>query len=182
MVAAFAAALLLAPGEARTQQGLPDAMADAGTDSVELVDRVAAVVADTAILVSAIQQEIVRQQSQGLQVPQDPAAIDSLARATLDRMIDETLLLQRAKREGVEVGDQEVDAAVEEQFNRIRSTFDSDQDFRDAVESAGMNMFQFRQMWRRQIRANLLRQRFQQQLLSGSELPPATVTEEEIRR
>lgn len=180
--AALAAALLLAPLGAQAQQDLPGALADAGADSVQLVDRVAAVVADTAILVSAIQQEIVRQQAQGLQVPQDPAAIDSLARATLDRMIDETLLLQRAKREGVQVSDQEVDAAVQEQFSRIRSTFDSDQAFRDAVESAGMNMFQFRQMWRRQIRANLLRQRFRQQLLQGSELPPATVTDEEIRR
>lgn len=180
--AALAAALLLAPIGAQAQQDLPGALADSGADSVQLVDRVAAVVADTAILLSAIQQEIVRQQAQGLQVPQDPAAIDSLARATLDRMIDETLLLQRAKREGVQVSDQEVDAAVQEQFNRIRSTFDSDQAFRDAVESAGMNMFQFRQMWRRQIRANLLRQRFRQQLLSGSELPPATVTDEEIRR
>ena len=182
LVAGLAAALLPAGHTpAAAQERLPGPPAATGADSVQLLDRVAAVVADTAILVSEIQQEILRQQSQGLTIPRDPVARDSLVQATLDRMIDETLLLQRAKQQGIRVSEQDVDAAVQEQFNRIRSNFQSDQAFREAVESSGMNMFQFRQMWRREIRADLLRRQFQQQLLSSNALPAATVTDEEVR-
>lgn len=180
--AAILVPLILLAAPASSQENLPGRLAGSDADSVQLLDRVAAVVGDTAILVSEVQQEILRQRSQGLQLPQSPAAMDSLVRATLDRMIDETLLLERAKQEGVQVNEQDIDAAVQEQFSRIRSNFESDEAFRQAVESAGMNMFQFRQMWRRQIRADLMRRRFQQQLLSGNALPAATVTDAEVRR
>lgn len=176
--------LLIAPAApASAQENLPGRLADSDADSVQLLDRVAAVVGDTAILVSEVQQELIRQEAQGRSLPRrDPVAMDSIARATLDRMIDETLLLERAKQEGVQVNEQDVDAAVQEQFNRIRSNFQSDEVFRQAVENSGMNMFQFRQMWRRQIRADLMRRRFQQQLLSSNALPAATVTDQEVRR
>lgn len=175
--------------EADTADRAPDRDRSAAEDraavfsrdpDTQLVDRVAAVVGDTAVLLSEVREEILRARSQGLEVPSDPAARDSLMRQVLNNLIEERMLLQEAQRSGIAVSDAQLDQAVEQQFERIRSNFPSIEAFRRAVEETGQNMYQYRQMLRAEARKTLMIQRFIEE--NQGRLPPIAVDEEEIRK
>ncbi len=151
-------------------------------DGDQTVDRVVAVVGDTAILLSEVREEAFNRQQQGQQIPQDPAAQDSFYRAAMQSLIDQRLLLEAAEERGVTVSDQQVDQLFQDRFGSIQSRFPSQEAFRQEVEQTGQNMFQFRQTIRSQARRDLIIQRLRQQLRQEDELPPAEVSEEEIRR
>lgn len=162
------------PGDDRSRQ-----MA-AVDPSSEMVDRIVAVVGDTALLMSEIQQELVRRQAQGAELPQDPAVRDSLMRSIVDQLVEQLVLLNGARSGGVQIPQAEVDRVVESRFQEIRDRFPSTTAFRNAVEQSGQNMFQFRQNLRERTRTEMTIQRFIQQ--RSSELPPSPISEEEIRR
>lgn len=180
LVAAIAAASGAAalPAAAQTP-GAPPAGVPEGA---EFVDGIAAVVGDTAILYSELRQEFFRLQASGRTLP-PPGTEEwrSLARQILERTADQLILLQQAKRAGITVPEDRVDAATEQQFQQVRSQFSSDEEMAAAVESSGMNMFQYRQMLRSQARAQLLFQAFQGELVRSGALPRVTVTEREAR-
>lgn len=162
-----------------TEPALPGGTAEG--DSLQLVDRVVAVVGDTAILLSEVRQEFVRLQAQGVEIP--PAGTpqhDALADRILSAMIDRYLLLDQAKRADISVTDDEVERETERRFQQVRSNFPSPEAFQEAVEESGQNMFQYRQNLRAEARAEMLLQRFRGQLEAGGRMPPARVTEEEI--
>lgn len=151
-------------------------------DSLGLVDRIIAVVGDTAILRSELREELLRLQAQGVQMPAPgtPAFEDAL-RQILASMIDRMILLQRAKRvPDLVVNEDEVEAMVDERVAEVRAQFPSDEALQQEVERSGMNMFQYRQMLRAQARAERLLTRFRSRLADSGELPPVAVTEEEI--
>lgn len=148
---------------------------------VQLVDRVVAVVGDTAVLLSEVQEQVLRMRQQGMQLPSDPAARDSVFRSALQSVVEERMLLEAAHEAGVEVSGDQVEQVVEDRMSRMRSNFPSDEAFRSAVENTGQNMFQFRQMLRATARADLTIERFRQQLMESGDLPSANVTDAEIR-
>lgn len=159
----------------------PELGSATGGDSIQVVDRVVAVAGDSAILLSELQEQIFRLRQQGEKIPTDPVARDSLVKATLQDMIDRMLLVQRAQQEGVTVSDDQVQQAVQTQFDRIRSGFQSDEAFRQAVEQTGQNMYQYRQMLQQQARQELMLSRFRSQLVTDGGLPPAAVTDSAVR-
>jgi peptidyl-prolyl cis-trans isomerase SurA len=174
---ALAALLALAaPAAAQQPDGGPAA---AGREQV--VDRVVAVVGDTAITRSEVQEQVFRMRQQGMQLPQDPLARDSVLRSVVDQLVEETMLLEQAKRMGVSVPEQQVEQLANDRFSRRRSQFGSDEELRKAVESTGQNMFQFRQSIRSQAWADLTLNRLRQRLVDQNRLPPASVSEREIR-
>lgn len=175
-------ALLLADGLAVDLRGQQPAMPRAGDGGTQTVDRVVAVVADTAVLLSEVRQEVFRRQQRGAQVPEEPAARDSFYRAALQSLVDERMLLETAKERGVTVPDRQVEQLFQDRFSGMQSRFPSQEEFRQAVERSGQNMFQFRQMIRSQARKELIIETLRRQLQQSGDLPPAEVSEEEIRR
>lgn len=176
---AFVLAALLAlaaPAAAQQPDGGPAA---AGQE--QIVDRVVAVVGDTAITRSEVQEQVFRMRQQGMQLPEDPLARDSVLRSVVDQLVEETMLLEQAKRMGVSVPEQQVEQLANDRFSRRRSQFGSDEELRRAVESTGQNMFQFRQSIRSQAWADLTLNRLRQRLVDQNRLPPASVSEQEIR-
>lgn len=174
---ALAALLVLgAPAVAQQPGGGP-----AASGQGQLVDRVVAVVGDTAITRSEVQEQVFRMRQQGMQLPEDPMARDSVLRSVVDQLVEETMLLEQAKRMGVSVSEQRVEQLANDRFSRYRSSFDSDEELRKAVESSGQNMFQFREMLRSRAWADLTLNRFRQRLINENQLPPASVSEQEIR-
>lgn len=169
--------------EAGTPEGFPAAQEEPPRgDSLQLVDRVAAIVGDTAILLSEVRQEFVRLQAQGVEIPpQGTEAFDALTERMLAAMVDRYVLLIQAQREGIRVTDDELDRLTEERFQEIRRNFDSQEAFQRAVEESGQNMFQYRQMLQAEARAEILLQRYRGMLQGGGRMPPATVSEEEIQ-
>lgn len=167
----------------QTRQLTLDAPSFAAGDSLGLVDRIIAVVGDTAILRSEVEEELLRLEAQGANVP-DPETpeFESALRQILSSMVDRMILLQHAKRvPDLTVGDDEVERLVDERFAEVRAQFPSDEALRLEVEGSGMNMFQYRQMLRAQARAEILLSRFRSSLAQGGELPPVAVTEQEIQ-
>ncbi|MCK5489402.1 MAG: hypothetical protein KAI98_05420, partial [Gemmatimonadetes bacterium] len=66
-------------------------------DSIEIVDRIVAVVGDTAVLFSEIIESIVQLGAQGQEVPQiGTPEFDALATVTLTNLVDSRILLQKA--------------------------------------------------------------------------------------
>lgn len=153
----------------------------ASGEGPSVVDRVVAVVGDTSVLMTEVQEQIFRQRQQGMQIPEDPAGRDSVFNQVLQGLIEERMILEAAKEAGITVPEERVTQVVEDRFSQMRGRFPSDSAFRAAVEETGQNMFQFRQMLRAQARAELLQTSYRQQLVQSGELPSATVTEEEIR-
>ncbi len=159
--------------------GTPAATMPPPADSVELIDRLVAIVGDTAILLSEVREQLFQLQAQGIEMPNDPQGVDSLANATLQRMIEELMIVQQAEFAGIEVTEEELDDEVDRRFAAIRARFSSDQEMLDRVEASGQNMFQFRQLLRSQVRKDLLGQRYMRSRLA--EMPPIRITEQEIQ-
>lgn len=174
------AALLLPLGTlpAGAQQIGPAA---GGQEGPAVVDRIVAVVGDTSVLLTEVQQQLLRLRQQGVQIPDDPAGRDSVFQQALEGMIEERMIVEAAKEAGVSVPEQQLNQVVDDRFSQMRGRFPSDSAFRAAVEESGQNMFQFRQMLRDQARAEILQSNFRRQLIQNGELPAATVSEEEIR-
>jgi peptidyl-prolyl cis-trans isomerase SurA len=171
MKESFAAALVLLLASAGVG-------AQTVTDA-ELVDRVVAVVGDSVILESDVQEQIERRRAFGEAVPTDEAALEALKRQELDALINEMLILQAARRDSIiilpEDVQSQVNAAVAEQERRFggRAAFET------ALQREGLTLEQYRQT----VERNLRRSGLQRQYLAAvqRERRPPPVTEAEVR-
>ncbi len=168
------AMLLAAPGALRGQE------VAASPDSVELVDRVVAVVGDTVILYSEILEQALQLRAQGQSIP-DPgtAAFDTLGRQLLEGMVDNLVLLQKAEETEIRISPDQLDAETNRQFLAIRNGFQSPSAFEEAVQKSGRTVIQYRQFLRGQVRMQMMIGSYVQQ--TREQRPPVSVSEEEIR-
>lgn len=152
---------------------------DIAPDSIETVDRIVAVVGDTAILYSEIIESIVQAGAQGAEVPEiGTPAFDSLADQTLTNLIDSRILLQKAKESDLQVPPEQLDGETDRRFREIRNSFPSASEFQDAVTKSGRSLVQYRQWLRGQVRSQIIIDEFIR--ANRDNLPPVTVTEDEI--
>jgi len=160
-----------------------DAPPDLGQPAGELVDRVVAIVGDTAILLSELRQNFLQLEAAGESVPAEFSQDwYEAARVMIDRATDRLLLLQQAKRiPDLTVEESRIDAYTQQLYDNARSQFQTDEEMQQSVESSGMNMFQYRQMLRGEARAEVLLGFYESTLAQSGNLPPVVVTEEEIR-
>jgi parvulin-like peptidyl-prolyl isomerase len=157
----------------------PGPAAGIAPDSVELVDRIVAIVGDTAILASEVLETILQMGAQGAEIPQPgTAAYDSLAHTTLLDMVDNRILLQKAKEADIAVPDETLEGETDNRFRQIRNSFPSATDFQAAVTRSGRSLVQYRQWLRTQVRAQMMVEEFVRQ--SRENLPPVAVTDEDI--
>ncbi|MCZ0936648.1 MAG: peptidylprolyl isomerase [Gemmatimonadetes bacterium] len=181
----LAAALALGAPLAGLQENEP-----AAPDTVEAtefpsgvasLDRVVAVVGDTAILLSDIQVTLYQLQGAGARIPPEGSERwKTFADDVLEAMIDDLIYLQQARNAGVTVPEDRVTQMADEIFAERRSRFSSDEEMMLAVEETGMNMLQFRQMLRSQAQAEGMRQAYRFELEQRDDLPPVIVSEEEV--
>jgi peptidyl-prolyl cis-trans isomerase SurA len=150
-------------------------------DPSTLVDRVVAIVGDTAVLQSDLQEYILRLQiQQGIRIPQDPRQLENFLRQVLDQKINEMLFVIHAEREGITVTEAELNEVVDERIARARSQFSSEQEFQQALAAEGVTAPEYRIRITEQTRAELLTNRYLQ--MQVSQLQPVPVSEEEIRQ
>ena len=151
-------------------------------EGVEEADRIVAVVGDTAILLSELEIRLFELQSQGARIPQrDTPEWTDFARQVLVAEIDNIILLQQAKRAGLTPDAGRVDQMVEDEYQRRRQQFATDEEMMQAVEAAGMNMLQYRQMLRRASEAESLFMEYRFSLEQRTDLTPVLVTESEMQ-
>ncbi len=118
----------------------------------ELVDRIVAVVNDDVILLSELNSAIKPYlgKVENYNYPREKAEkiIYKIREDILGQLINEKLTDQQVEKSGLNVSDQEVDAAIErmKQANRL-----TDETFREAVREQGMSIKEYREHMREQI-------------------------------
>lgn len=158
---------------------LPAAAQTPFASGEQVVDRVVAVVGDTALLLSDVQTELQQMRASGAGFPDDPAEQERLFRQVLEQRVNDLVLLEAARAAGVVVRDEEVNQMVEEDVQTVRQRFGSDAAFEAALAEAGLTERSFRQTREESYRNRLVTERFVQSRLSRAPRPP--VTEEAIR-
>jgi peptidyl-prolyl cis-trans isomerase SurA len=141
-----------------------------GADST-LVDRVVAVVGDSVILASEVQERRLAFSTQGQTLTD---------RQVLNELIDQQLILQAAARDStLAIPAEELDARVDASVSEIRERFATDAAFQRALDEQGMTIDMLRTVQRDGLRAQLTQDLYMQRQLQ--EAPAVAVTEEEMR-
>ncbi len=142
------------------------------------IDRIVAVVGNEVILLSELTETvIVTAQQLNLSV-EDSVALEGLKRDMLDGMIEEKAILQRAKVEGIEISEDELNSEVEKDLNKVIARFSSRSEFEMLLASQGIDLFSYREQLRKEKEKVLLQRRFMQ----TSKMPHVRVSLEEARK
>jgi len=175
LVALLSLAALLRPLPAHGQR---QPLGLGGGDAT--VDRVAAIVGDSVILLSEIQERMLQLGAQGVELPERPAARDSLRDEILESLVNEQLIVQAAVEDTtVSVDEARIDEIVAQDLERRIQAFGNEPAMRSALAEQGMTMAIFREM----LRSDARRQQLQNQFLARRQqrLSSIPVTEGEMR-
>ena len=170
IAAAFAPIAAVAQIPAVTPNGVPPALP---------IDRVAAIVGDQALLWSDVITAINQRRAQGLQLPPDSAGQAALAKSVLGELVDEEILVQKAKEMKLEVTDADITAGVDRQIKQARSQFQSDEEYRAELRKAGLGT---PDEYRKGLIEQYRRQNLQQKAFAElrKQAKPVNVTDEEV--
>lgn len=168
----FAAALLVALGAAPL----------AAQEQTVPLDRIVAVVADQPITLYDLEQRMLQDQQRGVQIPTDSASRHAYELQTLNMMVDEELLLQKAKELKIEVADADLNSAVDQQLKTVKARFPSDAEFRTELAKAGLGTpEEYRRMLLDQMRRDQTISKVMQKLREDNKIIPANVTEDDVK-
>jgi peptidyl-prolyl cis-trans isomerase SurA len=149
----------------------------------ETVDRIVAVVGDSVIPLSRVDEEINVYRQQGVQVPTDPGERDAFRLEVLNGLIDQQLILQAALRDTmIAVSEQEVQSAVDRAYREVRNQFGSELEFRRQLETSNFGTpEEYRRWLTDQQRRELISSQLIQRMREEGELAPLSPTEGELR-
>lgn len=161
--------LLMAPGALQAQ-----------LEDLDVVDRLVAIVGDSAIVQTQVQEEIQRMQLGGAPVPPPGTAeYDALFQQVLNRFVDRLLVLQAAARDSLlQVDDETINERVTEQINQLTSQFGGQAQLQEALSAEALTLAEYREILRSDQRVRQIEQLFYQSRLRDA--PPAEVTEDEL--
>ena len=131
------AAVVAAPAVAYAQQPAP-AKATMSPIQVIALDRIVAIVGDVAITQSDVQERLLAKRQEGVKPPTDSAGFRAFLLTVTNELVDEELVLHKAKDLKVEVADADVVNTVDKQVKEIRGRFSSDAEFRAELSRAGL--------------------------------------------
>jgi len=143
------------------------------------VDRVVAIVGDQPLLWTNVLTAINQRRAQGMQLPSDSAGQAQLARSIVNELVDEEILVQKAKELKLEAGESEIAAAVDRQIRTVRAQFKSEEEYRTELRNAGMGSpDEYRRTLVEQFRKQNLQQKAFGELRKQAK--PVNVTEAEV--
>jgi len=143
------------------------------------IDRIVAVVGDQPLLWTDVATAINERRAQGLTMPTDSAAQTALVHSVLNDLIDEEILVQKAKEMKLEVTDAENASAADRQIKTIRSQFKSDDEYRIELRNAGLGTpDEYRKALIEQYRRQGLQQKAFAELRKRAK--PVNVTDEDV--
>jgi len=151
------------------------------TPAPSTMDGVVAVVGNTAILRTDLEERIVALRAQGQPLPEDSAGQRQLMANLLNQLIDEELLLQKAKELKVTVSDVDVVPQVDKQMAQIRSRFKSELEFRTELRKAGFGTpDEYRRFLIDAAKRQQLQVKLFEKLREEKKLPAVPVTDAEV--
>lgn len=123
-------------------------LAAAPQAETEIVDQVVAIVDDDVIMASELRERVAavsgNLKARGMQMPPE----DELIRETLDRLILESIQLQKGERAGVRISDEQLNQAVQRIAAQNRMTLEQ---FRAALAQQGQSYDEVREQVRREM-------------------------------
>jgi peptidyl-prolyl cis-trans isomerase SurA len=143
------------------------------------IDRVVAIVGDQPLLWSDVLTAINQRRAQGLTLPTDSAAQLKLASTILGELVDEEILVQKAKEMKLEVTDADITSGADRQIKQVRSQFGSDEEYRAELKKAGLGT---PEEYRKSLIEQYRRQNLQQKAFAElkKKAKPVNVTEAEV--
>ena len=143
------------------------------------IDKVVAIVGDQPLLWSDVLTNINQRRAQGMQLPPDSAGQAALARQVLSELIDEEILVQKAKEMKLEVVESEITAAADRQIKQVRAQFPTDEDYRNELRKAGLGT---PDEYRKSLIDQYRRQQYQQKAFAElkKKAKPVNVSDEDI--
>lgn len=149
-----------------------------GLHAGETLDGIAATVDNKIILLSEVrsQVQLIAMQA-GIDLSSEAAA-DSLSRDILQQMIDEKLILIEAQQDtSIKVEEQEVQEALNRHIERIKQQFPSEQAFLGQLSAEGLTLKELRSRYSDEVRNQLYKERFLNQMLSRMTISSGEVRE-----
>ena len=147
----------------------------------ELVDRIVAVVGDSVIFDSELQEMLIQMEAAGQTVPRnDSVALRKLKLQMLEERIERLVMLQAAQRDTtIKLTDAQITQQVENVINQRRQQMGGQAQLDAALRQARMTM----QEWRDQLTQEVRGQSMIQQLLAklGRDRKPPPITEQKLR-
>jgi len=141
----------------------------------QVVDGVAAVVEDELILYSDIQQYARLQANQmGITPYKNPEQYKQLEEEMLQSLIDQKIILAKAKEDSIEVKDREVDQMLQQQIDNMIQQAGSEAALKQAV---GMSVRELKKEYREDVRKRLLVERYQ-----STKFSDVTVSRSEVEK
>jgi peptidyl-prolyl cis-trans isomerase SurA len=145
--------------------------------SEELVDKIAAVIGDEIILVSELdfqlQMFVMQMQKQDLSAED----ADSFRILILDQMVSDKLMLVEAMKDTtIALSDAMVEDALVTKIEELRARFATETEFEEQMKLEGLSLRELKAKFRREVRNQLIKDRFVSQFLSK-----VNVTSTEVR-
>ncbi|KPK77466.1 MAG: hypothetical protein AMJ89_02380 [candidate division Zixibacteria bacterium SM23_73] len=143
----------------------------------EVLDRIVAVVGNQIILESELKAQLALYATQfGIDL-KDEQRRKEMEAELLEQMINDNLLLIQAQKDTtIEVTSKEVENAVEEQLEKVKSQFSSEEAFGDQLKAEGLTENELKKKYREQIKKQMLIDR-----LVSRKLFKVSVTTKEVK-
>ncbi len=109
-----------------------------GLASGEVVEQIVAVVGETPILLSELEEAVTFARATG-----DTSSEGDLRRVTLQQLIEDRVVVETARREGIEVADREVEEEAARREKELRDQFAAPGDFAEQLKREGLTEAQF---------------------------------------
>jgi peptidyl-prolyl cis-trans isomerase SurA len=145
------------------------------------LERVVAIVGDQPVLWSSVLENINVKRAQGTPIPQDSAGQFQMVTEVVNDLVDQELLVQKAKDLKVDVSDEDVAAGVDNQVKRVRSQFSSDAEYKSELKKAGFGTpEEYRKGLLEQAKRGELQRKVVEKLKEDGKLVPVNVSEAEV--
>ncbi|MCX7020698.1 MAG: peptidylprolyl isomerase [bacterium] len=143
--------------------------------AADVLDRIAVVVADEAVLASEIQGTV---QNYLAQIGARPSAdeLDLLTKQIFAHLVANRVLVQESERRGIAITYAQLDALVQKQINQARSVYASQEEFEAALAEVGLTPDKLEDLYRTQAREDYLISQLMQDYYSAK----INITEEDI--
>jgi peptidyl-prolyl cis-trans isomerase SurA len=144
-----------------------------------LVERVVAMVGDSIITLTELQEYLLMLRAQG-ELPTDPAAMAEVEENALKSLVEQLLIIQAAAQDSTLIPDDaEIESRVGQLMDETTQRMGGAARFQDALALQGMTQPEYRRELKQRIRKEQIQQLFIRSQLMGA--PPVVVTETEMR-
>jgi peptidyl-prolyl cis-trans isomerase SurA len=161
--------------------GVVPVVAQSQDNDPTIVDRIVAVVGDSVILRSQLDEARQQIKLQGGTVPLGGPALDQFNKDLLNQLVDNVLIIQAAAKDTlVKVDEAQVDKTVNDEIQRRSQAFSGGGPaFHQALLDQGFTLAGYRDYLKSQVRQQQIRNEYLQLRLQNS--PPVEVTDDDLR-